>query len=173
MIVESFPLKAVDTIGNCQRLAFVVGVSQHMHKITHLWKFELNRSPNLQDNNERKNHPCHTKLCAFRWSISRPQVLNLRSRNQISWKLLRQREPFLTMFYITTPLTNILHFHWFRAWHMICLSCIKDGGHVIVHRLPSHGMQYQDVFLPTSNPISCAFVYLKSTYERYVDGDDK
>ena len=48
-------LKAVDTIGNCQRLAFTVGVSQHMHKITTLWKFELNRSSNLWDNNERKN----------------------------------------------------------------------------------------------------------------------
>ena len=31
-----FSLKAVDTIGNCQRLAFTVGVSQHMHKITNL-----------------------------------------------------------------------------------------------------------------------------------------
>ena len=30
------PLKAVDTIGNCQRLAFTLGVSQHMHKITNL-----------------------------------------------------------------------------------------------------------------------------------------
>ena len=29
-------LKAVDTIGNCQRLAFIVGVSQHMHEITNL-----------------------------------------------------------------------------------------------------------------------------------------
>ena len=29
-------LKAVDTIGNCQRLAFAVGVSQHMHKIISL-----------------------------------------------------------------------------------------------------------------------------------------
>ena len=28
------PLKAVDTIGNCQGLVFTVGVSQHMHKIT-------------------------------------------------------------------------------------------------------------------------------------------
>ena len=47
-------LKTVDTIGNCQRLAFTVGVSQHMHKITNLWKFELNRSSKLRDNNERK-----------------------------------------------------------------------------------------------------------------------
>ena len=29
-------LKAVDTVGNCQRLAFTVGVSQLMHKITNL-----------------------------------------------------------------------------------------------------------------------------------------
>ena len=28
--------KTVDTIGNCQRLVFTVGVSQHMHKITNL-----------------------------------------------------------------------------------------------------------------------------------------
>ena len=99
-------LKAVDTIGNCQRLAFTVGVSQHMHKITNLWKFELNRPSHLQDNNERIKHPCHTKLCAFRWLISRPQVLNLRSLKSNSWKitsfsktLALQREPFLTMFY--------------------------------------------------------------------------
>ena len=57
----TLPLKAVDTIGNCQRLAFTVGVSQHMHKISNLWKFELNRSSNLRDNNERKKHPSHTK----------------------------------------------------------------------------------------------------------------
>ena len=87
-----FTLKALDTIGNCQRLAFTVSVSQHMHKITNLWKFELNRSSNLRDNNERKKHPCHTKLRAFRWLISRPQVLNLRSRNQIRGKLLLSRK---------------------------------------------------------------------------------
>ena len=63
-----------------------------MHKITNLWKFELNRSSNLRDNNERKKkHPCHTKLCAFRWLISRPQV-NLRTRNQIRGKLLLSRK---------------------------------------------------------------------------------
>ena len=55
--VVGWSLKAVDTrpIGNCQRLAFTVGVSQHMHEITNLWKFELNRSSNLRENNERKN----------------------------------------------------------------------------------------------------------------------
>ena len=85
-------LKAVDTIGNCQRLGFTVGVSQHMHKTTNLWKFELNRSSKLRDNNERRKQPSHTKLCAFRWLISRPQFLNLRSRNQIRGKLLLSRK---------------------------------------------------------------------------------
>ena len=41
-------LKAVDTIGNCQRLTFTGGVSQHMHKITNLWKLELNFSSNVR-----------------------------------------------------------------------------------------------------------------------------
>ena len=40
-------LKTLDTIGNCQRLTFTVGVSRHMHKITNLWKLELNRPMNL------------------------------------------------------------------------------------------------------------------------------
>ena len=48
------PLKAVDTIGNCQRLAFTVCVPQYMHKITNLWKFELNRSSKLRNNSARK-----------------------------------------------------------------------------------------------------------------------
>ena len=47
-------LKTMDTIGNCQRPVFTVGVPQHMHNITNLYKFELNRSSNLRDNNERK-----------------------------------------------------------------------------------------------------------------------
>ena len=63
-----------------------------MHKITNLWKFELIRSSKLRDINERKRHHCHTKLHAF-WSlISRPQILNLRSRNQIRGKLLLSRK---------------------------------------------------------------------------------
>ena len=32
--------------------------------------------------------PCHTNLCAFRWLISRLQILNLRFRDQICGKLL-------------------------------------------------------------------------------------
>ena len=75
-----------------------------IYEITNLWKFELNQLSELPDSNERKKHPCHTKLCAFWCLISRPQILNLRSQN--SWKItyfskttLLQREPFLTMFY--------------------------------------------------------------------------
>ena len=82
-------LKPVDTIGNnCQRPVFSLCVSQHIHKITNLWKFELDWSLELRDNYERKKHPCHTKLCAFRCLILRPQTLNLRSRKQIRGKLL-------------------------------------------------------------------------------------
>ena len=35
-LIQVDVLKTVDTIGNCQRLAFTVGVSQHMHTITNL-----------------------------------------------------------------------------------------------------------------------------------------
>ena len=48
-------LKAVDTIGNCQRPVFSLGVSQHMHTITNLWKFELNRSSKLRDMMKEEN----------------------------------------------------------------------------------------------------------------------
>ena len=79
-------------IGNCQRLAFTVGVFQHMHKITNPWKYELNQSSKLRDNNERKKHHCHTKFCAFRCLISRLQILNMRSLNQIREKKLLSRK---------------------------------------------------------------------------------
>ena len=56
-----------------------VGVSQLMHKITNLKKTPL-------------SHHGHTKLWAFRSLILRPQILNLRSRNQIPGKLLLSRK---------------------------------------------------------------------------------
>ena len=90
--VKTNHLKIMDTIGNCQRPVFSLGVSQHMDKITNLWKFELDWSSELRDNYERKKHPCHTKLCAFRCLISGPQILNLRSQNQIRGKLLLSRK---------------------------------------------------------------------------------
>ena len=62
-VVLNISLIVKDT-GNCQTPVFSLDVSQHMHTITNLWKFELNRSSKLRDNNERNKHPCHTKLCA-------------------------------------------------------------------------------------------------------------
>ena len=37
-ILNRIGLKAVNTIGYCQRIAFTVGVSQQMHKITNLYR---------------------------------------------------------------------------------------------------------------------------------------
>ena len=62
-------LKAVDTIGNCQRPVVSLGVPQHMHTITNLWKFEL------WDMNEIKN-TLVTRSCVLSDAmISRPQIL--------------------------------------------------------------------------------------------------
>ena len=41
-------LKTLDTF-TCQRPVFSLGVSQHMHTMTNLWKFELNWSSKLQE----------------------------------------------------------------------------------------------------------------------------
>ena len=71
---------------NFQRLVFTVAVSQHVHKISNLWKFELNRSSNLRDNNKGNIIVTQTCVRLDGW------VLNLRSRNQISGKLLLSRK---------------------------------------------------------------------------------
>ena len=47
-------LKTLDTFSNCQRPVFSLGVSQHVHIITNLWKLGLNWSLTMQENNERK-----------------------------------------------------------------------------------------------------------------------
>ena len=81
-------LKTRDTTGNCQRSVFSLGVFQHIHKITKLWKFELNWSLKLRDNNERKNSLV-TQSCLLSDGWFRDlKILNLRSRNQIRGKLL-------------------------------------------------------------------------------------
>ena len=48
-------LKGRYTFGNCQRPVFLLGVSHHNHKITSLWKFGINWSSKLRENDERKN----------------------------------------------------------------------------------------------------------------------
>ena len=45
--VSDTALKTLDTIGYCQRPILSFGVSQPMHKITNLCKFELNWSSKL------------------------------------------------------------------------------------------------------------------------------
>ena len=85
-------LKTLDTFGNCQRPVLSLDVSQHMHNITNLWKFEIDWSSELRDNYERKN-TLVTLSCVLSDAWFRePQILNLRSRNQIRGELLLSRK---------------------------------------------------------------------------------
>ena len=102
----TLPLKTLGTLVIVKdQSSHLVGVSQRMHKITNLWKYELNWSSKLQDNNERKNT-----------LVTRSYVLSdawFRDLNILFWGLEikfveitsfsnttpLQREPFLTMFY--------------------------------------------------------------------------
>ena len=91
---------------HCQRPVVSLGVSQHIHKITNLWKFRLNWSSKLQEIIERKKHSCCTNLRAF---ICLREMLETQSLSQIQnfeWEImsfsktmLLQRESFPTMFY--------------------------------------------------------------------------
>ena len=93
-------LKTVDTIGTCN---IVKDQSSHllylnvMHKITTLWKFQLNRSSKLRDNKERKN-TLVTRSCVLSeaWFRDLKLIANLRSRNQIRGKLLLSRKLYVT-----------------------------------------------------------------------------
>ena len=68
------PLKTLYTFGNCQRPVFlIIGVSQHLHKITNMWKFGLNWSSKLWDNKGRKN-TLVTRSCVLRCSKSNSEV---------------------------------------------------------------------------------------------------
>ena len=74
-----------------------LSVSQHMHKITNLWKFELNRSSISCEIIMKENPALSHFVCAFRCSISRPQNHPiLRSRNQIRGKLLISQKLYVT-----------------------------------------------------------------------------
>ena len=55
VFVSCCALKTLDTIGNCQRPVSSLGVSQHTHKITTLWKLSSNWLSQLRDNSERSN----------------------------------------------------------------------------------------------------------------------
>ena len=79
-------LKTVDTIGNCQRLVFTLGVSQHMHKITNLWTFRLNRSSQLRDNNEIKKTPLSHEVVCVQMLDFETSSSNLEVSKSNSWK---------------------------------------------------------------------------------------
>ena len=84
-LVKSFEelSRTLDTIGKCQRPVLSLGVSQNMLK-----QFSSIGRRSCEITMKEKKQPCHMKLCTFRCLISRPQILNLRSRNQIRGKLL-------------------------------------------------------------------------------------
>ena len=57
-------LKTVDTIGKCQRLVLLLGVSQHLHKKQTCENLSsIGRQSCEIIMKEKENH-CHTKLCA-------------------------------------------------------------------------------------------------------------
>ena len=101
-------LKTLNTIGNCQRQVFsntwcISTYRPYMHKITNLCSIG-HQSCEITMN---EKHPGHTKLCAIRCLILRPQTLTWGLEIKFVEKLLLsrkttllQREPFLTMFYI-------------------------------------------------------------------------
>ena len=96
----------MDTIGNCQRRVFSLGVSQLMHKITNLWKFELNIGQRSCKIIMKEKHPRHTKVVCFQMldfetskSNSDVAKLNLWKITSFSNTTLLKREPFLKKFY--------------------------------------------------------------------------
>ena len=97
-------LKAVDTVGICQRLAFTVGVSQHMHN-----------NKNCENLSSIGHRTCEismkekiplslevvcVKIVYFETSSSKLEVLKLNSWKITSFSktMSLHREPFLTMF---------------------------------------------------------------------------
>ena len=62
-------LKTLDTIGNCQRPVFSLGLSQHMHKLNENLSLIGRRSCKII---MKEKTPCHTKFMALRCLISRP-----------------------------------------------------------------------------------------------------
>ena len=75
---------------NCQKPVFSLGVSQQVHKITNLWKVELNRSSMLL--NKRKKNTLVTRSCV----LSDAWFRDLHSKSEVSisnpWKILFSRK---------------------------------------------------------------------------------
>ena len=79
----------LDTCGNCCQSSLL---SQHMHctKIINLWKFELNRSSKLRDNNGRKN-TLVTQSCvlsdAWFWDLTLTREVSRSNYYCVLWKI--------------------------------------------------------------------------------------
>ena len=87
-----YSFKTLDTVGNCQRPTFSLCVSQHVHKITYLWKFELNWSSKLLDIPMKEKTPLSHEVVCFQMLVFPTSNLILRSRNPIRGKLLLSRK---------------------------------------------------------------------------------
>ena len=70
-----------------KRPVFSIGVSNNMHQLTNLYKFGLNWSSKLQENNGRK-HPCCTNCVCFQMLNPRLQLQSviMRMRNNLFLK---------------------------------------------------------------------------------------
>ena len=85
--VKDLFLERVEGFGKCQPV-FSIAVSQHAY----------NNKPSSTIGRRsceiisKEKHHCHTKVCAFRCLILRPQILNPRSRNQTRGKLILSRK---------------------------------------------------------------------------------
>ena len=86
LMLTGICLKTLDTIGSCQRLVFLLGVSQHIYKITNLSRFVLNWSSKLRDNNERKN-TFATRSCVLPDAWFRDLKSNSEVSKSNSWKI--------------------------------------------------------------------------------------
>ena len=124
-------LKTTDTIGNCQRPAFPLGVSQHMHKITNLWKFERR---SCEITMTEKTLLSHEVVC-FQMLDLENSNFKLEVSKSNSWKItsfskttLLSREPFLTMLY-TTNSSPLLVTKW--GFMLIIIWVITNSVHCL------------------------------------------
>ena len=99
-------LKTLDTIGNFQRPVFSLGESQHMHKITNLWRFELDCEITMKEKTPLSHKVVCWQMLDFETSNSKLEV----SKSN-SWKITSfskttslQRERFLTFYTINLSL---------------------------------------------------------------------
>ena len=122
-----FHLMTLDTIGNCQRSVFSLGVSQHMHKIINLWKFDLNRSSRLQDNNERKN----TLVAPWSYEVLCFQMLDFKTSNPKS-EVLKSNSWKITSFSKTTSLQRGCYSKMCYTMNLSPLLVIKKGFMIII-----------------------------------------